>query len=352
MAVTIKEIAQKANVSASAVSAVINNSTKYVRVGEKTRNKIRRIIEEVGYTPNIYAQSNRKGCTFTIGLVIDNLASRPVSLIVEGANIRLKQLGYHLIIGASAQSAAQELFYINNFQSRRVDGIIALPVLSCETMGELRNLYRRKFPMLICERPTVTDMDCVFSNLEGGTYEAARYLIKLGHKKIAFVIGDPESPSTKTSALLRYHGYRKALEEQGLHAKDDYRITAKDVYCKGGQEAAQKIVDMSQDDRPTAVMFRNDDMAAGAIKTFTAKGFKIPEDISIIGFENKPITESLTPSLTTIETPKFDVGEKIAELIVEKIHKVQKGKNINTQPAISVGFMPKLIIRDSCVPPK
>ena len=350
MAITIKGIAKKANVSASAVSAVINNSEKYVRVSDVTRDRIQKIIEEVGYVPNILAQSNRRGCTYTVGLIVDNFASRPVSLIIEGLTQVLKDSGYHLIIGTSSQSPEQEQFYIKNFLSRRVDGIVAIPLYSNKKLETFRSLYTKQYPLVFCERPGITGMDCVFSNLEGGTQEATEYLIEMGHKNIAFVIGDLESSVTKT-ALIRYNGYRNALEEHGLKVKDEYCIATKDHLARGGQEAAQQILSMRLEERPTAVLFRNDEMAASAMRVLQENGVKIPDDISIIGFENKPITESLTPALTTISTPNYDVGIKAAGLILEKIEKAKKGQTIHTSSAISIGIMPKLIIRQTCAPP-
>ena len=350
MAVTIKDVAKQANVSSATVSAVINNNSKYVRVGKETKKRIKEAMREMNYVPNMYARTMKKGQTFTIGIILADGLSVPTAMLIKGIKSGAVGKGYHIILGPSSEEHHQELFYLENFQSRRVDGIIIVPAMSGETLPKLKELNDIGLPIVVCERPWVTDIYCVFSNFEGGTYEATNYLIKLGHSKIAFCIGNEKNPQTTGSALIRYHGYRKALEAKGIEIRKDFYLTTEGVRSSDGHELAKRIIAMS--DKPTAIVARNDEIAAGALKTFLDNGVKVPQDISIIGFGNKEITETLQVPLTTIETPKLDVGKKAAEILIEKINKSKEPGTTERHPAVSVGFMPKLIIRDSCAPPK
>ena len=351
MAVTIKDVARKANVSVSAVSQVINGPSKKNRIGKDTRKRVLKIVDEVGYIPNHYARTMKKGKTNTVGIVVGN-TSGPMEILIKGINSILAESRLYSILGLSQNQCQRDIFYLDNFLSRRVDGIIIVPTTTGNAMSKIESIYQLGFPIVVCERPYVTTVDSVFSNEEWGTYETANYLISLGHKKIAFCFGHQSNGPADHSINIRHRGYQKSLEDNQIKVPQKYFLTSQGVDIPNGREVGHAIANLT--DRPTAVVFRNDEMAIGAMQVLNEKGIKVPEDISVIGFGNKPLTEALPVPLTTLETPKYEVGKKAAELLLNKIKIKQesnKSEN-NTESVNSIGILPKLIIRKSTGVPR
>ncbi|MDD5458052.1 MAG: LacI family DNA-binding transcriptional regulator [Phycisphaerae bacterium] len=347
MAVTIKDVAKKASVSPSTVSMVINRRHINSRISKNTRQKVLDVIRESGYVPNLYARSIRNGSTFTIGIIVEDIDS-PSRMIIKGAKLPASEKGYHVIASETNDKADEERFCIENFLSRRVDGIIIIPAASGETLGYLKELYSTGFPLVICGRPFVTEMDSVFDHLEGGSFRATSYCIEQGHTKIAYCAGNPEGMIYKLSVLPRYQGYLKALEENGIvQLPKNYYITTKTVDHAGGEEAAEAILKMAE--KPTVIVFRNDEMAAGAIHYLRSKNIRVPDDISIVGYGNKSFAGILEVPLTTISPLKTEIGERAVRIILDKIEnsKKNKGSEDTNRTVTSVGLMPELVIRDS-----
>ena len=350
MAVTIKDVARKANVSVSAVSQVINGPSKKNRIGKDTRKKVLNIIKEAGYIPNHYARTMKKGKTDTVGVIIAG-TSGSMEKLVEGVNSILAESRFYSILGLSQDQCQRGTFYLDNFLSRKVDGIIIVPTAYGGTMSKIESIHRSGFPIVVCERPYVTTVDSVFSNDEWGTYEATNHLINLGHKKVAICFGHLTDGPLDHSINIRYRGYQKSLEDNQIKIPREYFLTSQGVDISDGREVGHTIANLA--DRPTAVVFRNDEMAIGAMQIFNEKGIRVPEDISVIGFGNKPLTEALPIPLTTLEAPKYEVGKKAAELLLNKIKIKQEPDNSknNTESVNSISILPKLIIRkSSCAP--
>lgn len=344
MATTIKEIARLAHVSPATVSHIITGRAKNVRISERTRTKVQKIIRETGYVPNIYASTLRGGKTFTIGMVITNILRPAMALIHEGVKDAAKQKGYHVIVGVSSDEVEDEAFYIKNLLSRRVDGIIVIPAPSGETLPKLRQLYNSGFPIVLCEIPGVMGIDAVMADVEEGAYLATNHLIKLGHQKIAFCSGH----SSWCSARTKYQGYRRALEDKDMVVRPEYHVKVEGSSYSDGEKAAQLILQLTE--HPEGVVFHNDEMAAGAMNCFINAGWKIPENISLVGFDDLPISKMVQVPLTTISSPVYEVGQTALKLLLERAESKDKEdteKLSNMHPQ-SIRFPPKLIVRQSC----
>ena len=345
MAVTIQDIANNARVSLTTVSAVINGRSREYRLSKDTNERVLKIAEKLGYVPNLNARSIRQNKTLTIGVIVTSIQKRSLAHIVKGIESISEQNGYKVIISLSSNDAERERVCINDLLSRRVDGLIVIPVPSGETIPELKQLYSRGTPVVLCEAPFVRDIDVIDSNVEEGSYQATQYLIKLGHRKIGIC-----SPKNWLSTRAKYQGYRRALEDYSLSVPEKFHIHLEETGLVGGEEAARIILKM--DERLTAVIFHNDSMASTAMDVLWKSGLRIPEDISIIGFDNIPLSGMLRVPLTTLKAPFFEIGERAASIVVEKAGRAKRPKITEsiTQIPHTVRFAPTLVVRESCCP--
>ena len=300
-------------------------------------------MREMSYVPNLYARSIRRGSTLTIGMIVSDIALQSVALMVEGAKPEAAKTKHQIILGVSSDDPEQETSYIENFLSRRVDGLIVIPAGSGENMEELERLYQTGFPLVVCETTAApSNIDSVTTDVEAGSYIATEYLIKNGHKKIAFCAGHPTWPSAKS----KFQGYRRALEDYNIELYDDFYIKTESSHIESGATGAKAVLTLNN--RPTAIIFHNDEMAAGAMKEFIAAGIRVPEDISLVGFGNTPFSDSLLVPLTTMDYPLFEIGQKAVSTIVERMTE-NNSKNFDkaSRIPVSMRFTPKLTIRNS-----
>lgn len=347
MAITIQDVAREAKVSSSTISKVINGPSGHNRISEATRTKVFDVIEELGYVPNLYARSIRRGSTLTIGLIVSDIMHQSVALIVEGAKAEATKTKHQVIIGVSSDNSEEELSYVKNFLSRRVDGLIVLPAGSGENLPEFEKLYKAGFPLALCQPgSTVINVDNATTNVEAGAYIATEYLIKNGHTKIAFCAGHTNWPAAKS----KLYGYRRALEDYNIEVYDDLYIKTELSHFASGIIGAKAVLNLKT--RPTAIIFHNDEMAAGAMGQLVAAGVRIPGDISLLGLSEMPFSKSLLVPLTTMGgNLHFGIGQKLVSIIVERMAE-NKLKNFDqtSRIPISIKFAPKLIIRDSTKP--
>ena len=348
MPVTMKDVATKANVSPTTVSLVLNGRDRDYKISQKTRQKVLKVIQDVGYVPDLYAQTMRQRETLTIGMVLTNILNPSVALIAEGAKAEAVKHGYHVILGLSSDEADQERFYVKNFLSRRVDGLIVSPAPSGETMGDLEKLFSRGFPLVVTTLYPGVEIDHVGDNSVTGSYQAVKYLVELGHKRIALVSGYPTWPS----AQQKYRGYQDALNDMEIDQQEDLHICMEKSDQAAGEEAAAVILQMK--DKPDAIFFHNDGMAAGAINVLMNAGIRVPDDISLVGYGDLPLAQIVRVPLTTVSSPLLEIGRSAVEVLISRIQcdKEKKGTANISRPPQSVQLMPKLIIRDSTAPRK
>lgn len=332
--VSITEIAKMAGVSIATVSRCINDPE---RVREKTREKIQKVIKETGFSVNTLAQNFRRGKTNMIMVVLPSIGDPFFTDVMKGLSSAAKENGYSLIINEN-QFASMSVDEIGAMMvSRQVDGIILLASMSPFGNEVISGQSNRRLPVVVgCEAITqaLEDLPSVHIDNIAAAKEATQYLISLGHRKIAFMAGEETSLLTKD----RERGYLSAMHDAGIAIEDGW-VTNGKLTVSGAREATVKII--SLDHRPTAIFCANDEMAIGTLHELKAAGLKIPQDISVMGFDNTRYAEVMDPPLTTIDQPAEEIGKRTLHRMIKAIEHDIEG---NTKPEI---IPHKLIIRNS-----
>jgi LacI family transcriptional regulator len=340
---TIHDVAQKAGVSTTTVSHVING-TRYV--SDQLKEQVQTAMTELNYQPNGLARSLRVGRSKTIGLILpDNSNSffAEISRYVEDFGY---QNGYSVILCNTDEDPDKEASYINVLVNKQVEGIIFIS--SSDSSYNLSSLIDLHIPFVIVDRelPGINVDTVLNDNWLGGTL-AANYLLNLGHRQIACISG----ASTVLSSKQRVDGFKQVLSEAGVEIHSEY-FMAGDFHFPSGLACMDRILELasraSASERPTAVFVCNDMMALGAIHSAREHGLHIPDDISIIGFDNINISELVYPKLTTIAQPTQELAETAVRLL---LHKLKKESTEELMPN-RIYLKPHLVERESCTAPK
>jgi len=310
---TIEHIAQLAKVSKATVSRVLNNSPK---VTEKTREKVMKVIKESGYYPSAMARRLTTNKAETIGLIIpspqDKTFGNPFyTEILRGFTHQAKIEGYDLLLFINEH----KFNYSRLFYDRRVDGLLLIGVKRNDK--GITQLSKNKFPYILTGKVDYKDANYVDANNKGGAYQAVSHLTNLGHKRIAYIGGSFEFVFNQE----RFEGYLSALRDHNLEYGKE--LTMESISTQeSGYEAMRKILKSSS--IPTAVFAANDLDAIGAMKAIKEKGLKIPEDISLVGFDDIQLASYIEPSLTTVRQPIFKMGTTAISLLVQLIEGKEK----------------------------
>jgi len=331
MAQTMKDIARKAGVSKSTVSRALNNDP---RINEKTRDKILKIAREMNYRPHHMARALAKKRTNIIGVLIPK-APRSVSdpfflEFLGGIGEETSKKGFSLILPIferGAQKKFKEFISQNN-----VDGIILTePEVNDK---RIKYLESENIPFVFSGNPRLDkDVFWVDADNEKGAYKAVAYLIEKGHRKIATIAGN----NNLVAGVSRLEGYKKALQDAGIEV-DKGLISYGDFQEHGGYEAVIKLLEKKKEF--TAIFSANDFMAIGAMKALKEKGYSIPGDVAVMGFDGTFLSGHVEPPLSTVQLPIKDLGKNCAELITSIINNGDKEKK-----GILLGT--KLVIRKS-----
>jgi LacI family transcriptional regulator len=336
---TIRDVAKLAGVSIATVSHVINE-TRYV--SDELVSRVNKAMEELDYHPNLLASSLRGGESKTIGLIIPDISNQFFAEISRKIEDNGLEHGYSLIICNTDDNPEKEKRYIDILLSKQVDGFIFISA-GDETDSLLKPISKG-IPIVVADRyienPNVNTV--IVDNFDGG-YQATKHLIDLGHKRIGFITGSSAvSPSSD-----RFEGYKKALVDSNLSV-DPSIVVHGDYRYQGGVDAMQEL--LGADPEITAVFSCNDMMALGAIRTAYNFGLKIPEDISIIGFDDIPLAKSSYPALTTMAQPTEEMASQIIKLFVDMVDFLgpKKRSNKGGFRYQKVVLKTRLIERDSC----
>lgn len=325
----MRDVAEQAGVSVTTVSHVINNSRP---VNPETRTRVENAMQVLGYQPNVLARSLRRGITNTIGVILPDNANPYFAEVVRGIEDTSFSRGYSVILCNSDNDLDKERLYTNVLIEKQVDGIIFVAAgLSAEN---IQNLQKRGVPSVLVDRQVPgVQLDSVFANNQQGGYLATRHLIDLQHTLIACIAG----PQGVRSSSERIAGYRKALETAGLRFDPDWVLEG-DFQYQSGYAAAKYLSE--QESRPTAIFSCNDLMAIGAYRYAHEHHIHIPQEFSIIGFDDIRLAEYTNPPLTTIRQSKDLMGSRAAELLLERI----ANQDLETrQEIIDI----QLVVRDS-----
>ncbi|CNB51676.1 putative regulatory protein [Yersinia frederiksenii] len=328
---TMQEVAKKAGVSKATVSRVLSGKGY---VSETTKEQVFKAIEETGYRPNLLARNLATNKSECIGLVVTNTLYNGsyFNEILSQAAQKLEQNGRQLVLVDGKHSAEEEQEAIQFLLDLRCDAIIIYPrFLTVDDIDLIIDKYKQPI-MVVNRKLRKNHSHCIFCDHKGSSYTATQYLIERGHQDIAFITGSLDSPT----AIERLSGYKAALEASSLPVRD--KLIAQGKWTPASGAVAIEYL-LSSKLPFSAVIASNDDMAIGAMKKLNEVGMKIPEDISIIGFDNIPLAPFLLPPLSSIKDP---VSGMINEVIHRLISMLDGG--YLSQENI---FQSDLIIRDS-----
>ena len=327
------DVAKAAGVSTMTVSRVLNRSPG---VSAPTRLKVEAIIQKLEFAPDPSARGLRSGRSYTIGLVYDNPNAEYIAEIQFGVLDTTRAAGYELFAHPCDFRSDQLANDILGFVRRlRVDGVILLPPVS-ERQDVVDELLANKIKLI---RISSTQLDAksqfVLSNDRAAAADMVRYLIGLGHTKIGFVSG----PCDFRSAQERLAGYKEQLQKHSISDVDDYIVEGGFTF-ESGIECGDRLLGL--DEPPTAIFASNDEMAAGVIKAAHRKGLKVPQQVSVAGFDDSRIASHLSPSLTTVRQPLHDMGQSAASMLLKSI-----GEPLDETATPGEAITPMLVVRES-----
>jgi LacI family transcriptional regulator len=330
MPVTLREIAKAAGCSISTVSRAFAGSEH--PVNEATRERILSIANQLGYRPNVAARGLKTDRTFTIGLVVYNIASPFTPVLIRGIQEYLRQHNYFSIIISTDWDPELESEAVHQLISRSIDGIIFVESWRDETNKALD--FANKPYVFVYRLFNGSYTNSVLADDRHGARLAVEHLVELGHRRIAYINGPHDWNSSKD----RLAGYQDVLAQYGI-PYDSSLVEEGTWEVQSGYPTAKKFLGMS--DRPTAIFAANDLMALGAIYAIQDAGLNVPKDIAVVGYDDRDVASCSKPTITTVCPPSFEMGQLAAQLIVNRLE-----NQIETRDPIRV--QGRLIIRESC----
>ncbi len=332
---TIKDIARTAKVSPTAVSMALNDRPG---VSEKTRQKIRNLAKKLEYHPNYVAKSLISKRSYTIGLILNNIADPFYPELALGIEQKANELDYSLLLCNTDGSLEKEKQSLDTLRSKGVDGVILATVTVDDP--HIKLLIEDQFPFVLVNRFSMDSelenkMDYVVLDNYACGYEGVKHFYRLGHDRVALITGALNTSTAK----VRTKGAAQALKDHGINA--DSKLVVECGYVREkAYNAARRLLSMKN--RPTAFFAQDDHMALGVREAVLSEGLKIPEDIAVMGVDDIEMASLSGVDLTTISQKKFEMGVMGVEILINKIEK--------TTPDMvnKVVLEPKLIKRKSC----
>jgi len=336
---SIDDIAKYAGVAKSTVSRIISGKGQF---SEKTKAKVLEAARKLNYRPSSIARSLKSKTTKAIGLMLPNITDPFYPEIIRGVEDVASQNGYIIVLCDTNESKKKESMYFEIFENRWIDGVIYTGITG--EPEEEKHIYatlKKRLPIVFIDREVEGHFACtVMIDNERAAFNATRYLLGLGHRKIGFIKGEKGKKEIRIFTQ-RFEGYKKALFEHKVEF-DPELIVEGDLTMEGGALATKKLLD--KDKYLTAIFASNDLMAIGAMREVQKRGLQVPEDISIIGFDDIPLSSLISPSLTTISQPKYEIGAEAAKLLLKMI-------NSPEAPKSKIILDTKLVVRESTARP-
>lgn len=331
---TITEIAKELGISPSTVSRALNN---HPAISDKTRKAVVKLAQKLNYQPNLLALNLLKKKTNTIGVIVPEITSYFFSSIINGIQDLVNPLGINMIIGQSNESYEEEKNIVQTFASIRVDGFLISPASETKTFDHLEMLVNNNIPLVIFDRDCEgIEIDKVFVDEYKGAFQAVEYLIQTGCKRIAHIAGQ----QTLSTARHRLKAYKNALKKHGLPIIEEYTVESSGFAPEHGIDPTKQLLALSNP--PDAIFTINDGVAIGAMYVIKDAGIKIPDEISIIGFDDDPHSSYFKPSLSTVWQPTYEMGMLSARILMKRINSNNDLSKIRVE-----SLFPELIVRGS-----
>ncbi|KAB8130499.1 LacI family transcriptional regulator [Gracilibacillus oryzae] len=312
--VTIYDIAKKANVSAMTVSRVINNSGK---IKETTRKKVEQAIKDLSYVPNSAARSLISNQTKTLGLLLPDISNPFFAKLARGAEDKALELGYRVLLCNTDEDAAKEMNYIDMVLSARVDGVLIAPTCD-QSLEQIDRLSDHGIPVVLIDR-TIEGFqgDYVLGDSYEGSRKLMEHLISLGHHNIAFING----PSNVSTARERLRGYLETLKLNALPIYEHYisEIDFKNVQSGATKKIIEQLLCLEPSKKPSAIFAANNFIAISTIKALKELGLQVPDDISVVCFDEVEPVVYFDPFFTVASQPAQEFGKIGVQFLIERL---------------------------------
>jgi DNA-binding LacI/PurR family transcriptional regulator len=336
--VTIKDIAKQAGVSHSTVSRALRGSRL---ISEDTTNRIRESALQLGYLPSAAARSLKTNRSQALGVIVSNIDDPYFSEILQGIEEIAQGNDYSMFMAASQRDPEREAIIVQAMRQHRVDGVIICSTTFSDEQS--RHFSKYDIPIVVVNNQAAEDYRySIYHDDVDGSRQLTRHLIGLGHRKIAY-LGNSNSGRT---TLDRLAGFRLEMESNGLHVPDNYIYEIPGSEPEKSNLAVDHFLELA--DRPTALVSFNDMMAIGMLKSLQEREIRVPEEISITGFDNIIFSNYTNPPLTTFDQPKRSIGHKAAELILSLRDSTSKTSVPEHKIQVLKG---NLLVRESTAPP-
>jgi LacI family transcriptional regulator len=331
---TLGDVAKRAGVSMMTVSRVINNSGY---ISQETRQRVEQAIADLGYVPNALARSLRFKQTKTLALILTDITNPFFTTVARGVEDAASEQGFSVMFCNTDESQADEAEYLSVIVQKQVDGVLLVPAASAPDSA--RFLRERNVPFVVLDRRIRGDeVDNVRGDSEQGAYDLTRHLLSLGHRRIGILSG----PAVVTTAADRVAGYRRAMAEAG--APVDADMIFEGAYSlDSGYALAEQMLTLNP--RLTALVAANNFIAIGALRAVRAAGLRVPQDISLVAFDDLPASIVIDPFFTVVSQPAYEMGQKATALLLERL---AGSGPAGTQEIV---LPTQLIVRESSGPP-
>ena len=306
----MQEIAKMAGVSLGTVSNVLNNTAK---VREPTRKRVLEAVQAVGYQPSQLARALRRDTSNMIGMIIPDITNPFFPAVVRGAEDVAFSNGYRLVLCNTDNDHSKELVHLNELRTYLPAGLIVIPSTFSDLTAQAE-IYRKAGTSVVCidRLPKNWSGDSVTADNEDGAYNATRYLIQMGHSRLAVISG----PLHLTNARERLSGFKRAVRKAKLHLLPEY--VQETTFDKSGG-ISKALVLLRLIPRPTAIFACNDLIALGALLAIREAGFRCPEDVSLMGFDDLDLAETTNPSLSSVSQSGYQLGANAARILLDRL---------------------------------
>ena len=328
---TIKDIARMLKISTSTVSRALRDASD---VGKETKNAVKVLAEELNYQPNKFALSLQQKQTHTIGVIVPNL-DYVLATMVKGIDEVALEAGYTVMVCQSNESFGREIVNTRRLLDSLVDGFIISVSSETKVFDHFKKIQDKNMPVVVFDR-LIADMKVPSVRLDNkdGGLQATEHLLEQGYRRIAILAG----PKNLGISNERMDGYIAALKKYKIKVDPDLII-----HCDFNQDyaylATKELLAMKK--RPDAIFTISDRMAIGAMLAIKEKGLRMPDDIGLVGFNNEPITSLVSPAISSVDQPAFELGKIAAKLFIETMH------NNEDMGHVEEILKPKLYIRES-----
>ncbi len=331
----IQEVARRANVSTATISRVLNGSTK---VKPSTFERVKKIIDDLHYVPNTSARTLRVGKSQLLGLIVSEINNPFFPDLIDDFEARARERGIDVVFTHTNYQSDRLEQCLKRLIERNVDGIAVCTSETNHAAFEFAARHRCPF-VLMNQEGTHTPYNNIYVDHMSGAIEAIRHLHKLGHRRIGFIAG----PGSFHSTRARREAFYSAMKMTRIRVNEDWVIEG-DLHVEGGQAAMERLLQRTS--RPTALFCTNDLMAFGALRAAHEHNIAVPEEFSIIGFDNLPVCDMVTPPLSSVEIPRRLIASNIFRMLLKAAGAAQ-GRKLPT-PTIRTS----LVLRGSTAPPK